>query len=91
MIIIDGRKADLHIENFANLEEILVEATTECTQENRIVTMDALCRDVWGDNLYGYENSLMAHIRRIREKIEKDPSSPALLVTVKGLGYKLNI
>ena len=30
--------------------------------------MDALCAEAWGDNLYGYENSLMAHIRRIREK-----------------------
>ena len=35
----------------------------------RIVTIDALCEAAWGDNPYGYENSLMAHIRRIREKI----------------------
>ena len=55
----------------------------------RIVTIDALCEAAWGDNPYGYENSLMAHIRRIREKIELDPSHPASLVTVKGLGYKL--
>lgn len=57
----------------------------------RIVTIDALCEAAWGDNPYGYENSLMAHIRRIREKIEKDPSHPASLVTVKGLGYKLMV
>ena len=56
---------------------------------NRIVTMDALCAEAWGDNLYGYENSLMAHIRRIREKIEMTPSSPESLITIKGLGYKL--
>ncbi len=55
----------------------------------RIVTIDALCEAAWGDNPYGYENSLMAHIRRIREKIEENPSKPASLVTVKGLGYKL--
>lgn len=55
----------------------------------RIVTIDALCEAVWGDNPYGYENSLMAHIRRIREKIEADPSHPVSLVTIKGLGYKL--
>lgn len=55
----------------------------------RIVTIDALCEAVWGDNPFGYENSLMAHICRIREKIELHPSQPASLVTVKGLGYKL--
>lgn len=55
----------------------------------RIVTIDALCEAVWGDNPFGYENSLMAHIRRIREKIELNPSQPVSLVTIKGLGYKL--
>lgn len=55
----------------------------------RIVTIDALCEAAWGNNPFGYENSLMAHIRRIREKIEQNPSHPVSLVTVKGLGYKL--
>ncbi|MFS0612973.1 response regulator transcription factor [Lederbergia ruris] len=56
---------------------------------NRIVTSDALCQAVWGDDSYGYENTLMVHIRRIREKIESDPSNPVYLLTVRGLGYKL--
>lgn len=55
----------------------------------RIVTIDALCEAAWGDNPFGYENSLMAHIRRIREKIEANPSHPVSLITIKGLGYKL--
>ena len=55
----------------------------------RIVTIDTLCEAAWGDNPFGYENSLMAHIRRIREKIELNPSQPVSLVTTKGLGYKL--
>ncbi|MCM1121087.1 MAG: response regulator transcription factor [Eubacterium sp.] len=59
--------------------------------EGRIVSIDALCEAVWGDNPFGYENSLNAHIRRIREKIETDPSKPVSLVTIKGLGYKLNV
>ena len=54
----------------------------------RIVTIDALCEACWGTS-FGYENSLMAHIRRLREKIEENPSKPQSLVTVKGLGYKL--
>ena len=56
---------------------------------NHIVTIDALCEAAWGENPFGYENSLMAHIRRIREKIELNPSRPVSLITVKGLGYKL--
>ena len=55
----------------------------------KIVTIDQLCEAAWGDNPFGYENSLMAHIRRIREKIEENPSKPVSLLTVKGLGYKL--
>lgn len=54
----------------------------------RIVTIDALCEACWGTS-FGYKNSLMAHIRRLREKIEENPSKPQSLVTVKGLGYKL--
>ena len=48
-----------------------------------------LCEALWGDNPFGYENSLNAHVRRIREKIEADPSKPVSLITIKGLGYKL--
>lgn len=59
--------------------------------KGRIVSVDALCEALWGDNPFGYENSLNAHVRRIREKIETDPSKPVSLITVKGLGYKLNV
>jgi len=57
----------------------------------RIVTSDALCQAVWGDDAYGYENTLMVHVRRIREKIEPAPSDPVYLITVRGLGYKLMV
>ena len=59
--------------------------------KNRIVTYDALCLAAWGDSYYGYENTLMVHIRRLREKIETDPSKPKHIITVKGLGYKLEV
>ena len=58
-------------------------------QKNRIVTSDALTMAAWGDTSYGYENTLMVHIRRLRQKIEEEPSSPKHLLTIKGLGYKL--
>ena len=57
----------------------------------KIVTIDALCESLWGDNPYGYEESLMSHVRRVRKKIEQDPSHPVSLITVKGLGYKLMV
>ena len=59
--------------------------------ENRgnIVTFDQLCQAVWQDNYYGYENTVMVHIRRLREKIEEEPSKPEYLLTVRGIGYKL--
>lgn len=79
-------KDGAHIQLTAKEFELL---STLYRNAGRIVTIDALCEAAWGDNPFGYENSLMAHIRRIREKIEKDPSHPVSLVTIKGLGYKL--
>jgi two-component system response regulator VicR len=58
-------------------------------ERGRIVSIDALCCAVWTDGSFGYENTLMVHIRRLREKIERDPSRPQWLITVRGLGYKL--
>lgn len=59
--------------------------------QNHIVTSDTLCQAAWGDDYFGYENSLMVHIRRIREKIEENPSNPQYLLTIRGLGYKLMV
>ena len=59
--------------------------------QNRIVTFDQLLEKVWGLQYQGYENTMMAHIRKIRQKIEANPSKPECLLTVKGLGYKLKV
>ena len=67
-------------------ELILIKKLWE--NKDKIVTNDALCLAAWGEEYYGLENTLMVHIRRLREKIEKNPSAPVHLVTVKGLGYK---
>lgn len=59
--------------------------------KNKIVTFDQLLSKVWGDNYQGYENTLMAHIRKVRQKIEANPSKPVHLITIKGLGYQLRV
>lgn len=59
--------------------------------KNYIVSTEAICDTVWGIDSFGYEKSLMVHIRNIREKIELNPSKPKYLITVKGLGYKLMV
>jgi len=68
-------------------EHILLKTLAD--NSGRIVTVDSICEALWGDNPFGYENSLNTHIRRIREKIESNPSTPVSLLTVKGLGYRL--
>lgn len=59
--------------------------------KNYIVSTETICDTVWGLESFGYEKSLMVHIRNIRSKIEITPSKPNHLITVKGLGYKLVI
>ncbi|MFD6440469.1 response regulator transcription factor [Peribacillus sp. NPDC060186] len=56
---------------------------------NQILSKETLFEHVWGDDFFGSDNTVMVHIRRLREKIELDPSKPSFLITVKGLGYKL--
>lgn len=60
-----------------------------CDNRGRILSMNTLCDTLWPDGSFGYENSLMVHIRRLREKIEVNPSKPEYLITMRGLGYKL--
>ncbi len=55
---------------------------------NRIISKETLFERVWGEDFYGADNTLMVHIRRLREKIEENPSKPAFITTVKGLGYR---
>jgi DNA-binding response OmpR family regulator len=55
---------------------------------NKVFTRENLYFQVWGEEYIGGENTLSVHIRRLREKIENDPSMPKHIVTVWGMGYK---
>lgn len=59
-----------------------------CENINMIVSIDRILDHIW-ENSYGYENTLITHIYRLREKLEDNPRDPKILITIKGLGYKL--
>ncbi len=46
---------------------------------------------MWGEDYVGFDNTIMVHIRKIREKLEDNPSKPEYILTIKGLGYKLAV
>ena len=82
VILADGTRVSLTATELGLLRKLA---------ENRghVVTYDALCASVWGEDYYGYENSLSVHIRHLREKLETKPSRPKLLLTQRGIGYRL--
>ena len=59
--------------------------------KNQIISKEKFCDDVWGEDFFGFDNTIMVHIRKLREKIEENPSKPKYILNVKGLGYKLKI
>ena len=56
---------------------------------DKIISKERLYEQVWGEYSSICDNTIMVHIRHLREKIENSPSNPQQLITVKGLGYKL--
>ncbi|WCF09963.1 response regulator transcription factor [Paenibacillus thiaminolyticus] len=60
-----------------------------CRHPNRMFTKQELYERVWGCDAMSDDNTVMVHIHRIRERIEEVPGRPRLLVTVRGMGYKL--
>lgn len=59
------------------------------THPNQVFTKGQLFESVWKDTYYGDDNVINVHIRRLRSKIEDDPSKPAYIKTVWGIGYKM--
>ncbi len=54
----------------------------------QVFTKTQLFRNVWDDNYIEDDNTVMVHIRKLRKKIEVDPSNPKFIQTVWGIGYK---
>ncbi|MDQ4138534.1 MAG: response regulator transcription factor [Actinomycetota bacterium] len=80
-VSVDGRDVPMPLKEFELLEFLLRNA-------GRVLTRGQLIDRVWGSDYYGDTKTLDVHVKRIRSKIEKVPSEPALLMTVRGLGYR---
>src|SRR5699024_3023073 len=59
------------------------------TNQSRVFTKEQIYHLIWGEDYIGNENVINVHIRRLREKIEADPSTPQYIRTIWGIGYKL--
>ena len=82
-------KSDAGTENLTAKELKILE--TLAKNRGKIVTFDNLCSAVWDAKYYTYEHTVMVHMRRLREKVEEDPSKPRWIVTARGIGYKMNL
>lgn len=59
-----------------------------CENAGQVLSKEQIYERVWGDCLFD-DNTVMVHIRKLREKIEKNPGKPTSIITVRGIGYKL--
>lgn len=59
-----------------------------CKHPNQLFSKSQLYEQVWGEEFLGEDNTVMVHIRKLREGIEENPSKPCHIMTVRGLGYK---
>ncbi|GAA2045977.1 two-component sensory transduction protein RegX [Agromyces tropicus] len=78
---VDGEAVAMPLKEFELLELLMRNA-------GRVLTRGQLIDRVWGSDYFGDTKTLDVHIKRIRSKIERTPSEPVQLVTVRGLGYR---
>jgi two-component system response regulator RegX3 len=80
-VAVRGAETAMPLKEFELLEVLL-------RNSGRVLTRGQLIDRVWGADYFGDTKTLDVHIKRIRSKIEKTPSDPTMLVTVRGLGYR---
>ena len=81
MVTVRGVVTKLPLKEFELLYVLVANA-------GRVLTRETLIDRVWGTDYYGDTKTLDVHIKRLRSKIESEPSNPTRLVTIRGLGYK---
>lgn len=82
VVSVNGEQITLPLKEFDLLEYLM-------RNSGRVLTRGQLIDRVWGADYVGDTKTLDVHVKRLRSKIEADPANPVHLVTVRGLGYKL--
>ncbi|MGO2164632.1 response regulator transcription factor [Corynebacterium casei] len=83
-VSVDGEAVSMPLKEFDLLEYLLRNA-------GRVLTRGQLIDRIWGADYVGDTKTLDVHVKRLRSKIESEPSRPQHLVTVRGLGYKFDV
>jgi two-component system response regulator RegX3 len=78
---LNGDVVDLRPKEFELLESLM-------RRKNRLAARHTLIDEVWGPTYFGDTKTLDVHIKRLRQKLEPDPTGPVHILTVRGLGYK---
>ncbi|MFC7677901.1 response regulator transcription factor [Paenibacillus sp. GCM10028914] len=81
-VTVDGKEIKLTPREFALLHTLAI-------NRGLVLSMDKLYVEVWNEPFMESKNTVMVHIRKLREKIEKDPQRPEYIKTVWGIGYKI--
>ena len=81
-VAVDGRNAALTFSEFELLRTLMHGA-------GRLFNRQELLVAIWGDDSYRDPRAIDVHVRHLREKIEQKPERPVLIVTVRGIGYRL--
>jgi two-component system response regulator RegX3 len=80
-VYVNGEPVGLPLKEFELLELLMANA-------GRVLTRDVLMDRIWGPNYFGDTKTLDVHVKRVRSKIESDPTNPSRIVTVRGVGYR---
>ncbi|MFI5693920.1 response regulator [Kribbella sp. NPDC051586] len=82
-VMLDGKDVPLTVTEYRLLAEL-------AQPPGRVLSRPTLLEKVWEHGYYGDERIVDVHIRRLRTKIERDPGRPQVVVTVRGMGYRLD-
>jgi two-component system, OmpR family, response regulator RegX3 len=83
-VVVRGEEVTLPLKEFELLELLLANA-------GRVLTRETLIDRIWGIDYVGDTKTLDVHVKRLRAKVEDDPSNPRRIVTIRGLGYKYEV
>lgn len=82
VVLRDGSPVNLTKTEFRLLTEL-------ATNPGRVLSREELLERVWGYDYFGDARLVDVHVRRLRKKVEPDPSNPTVVLTVRGMGYRL--